>query len=78
MIARVEFPGMRAEVVEVLRALSDPGYQRTRWGRYVEGAGYCDDFDLNTRVFYDDCRVLPSPVQAVPQILRASDGSGRA
>ena len=73
MRAKVEFPEMRAEVVGALRALSDPDYQRTRWGRYVDGVDYYDDLDLNIHILYDDCQVLPSPERAVPQILHEDE-----
>jgi hypothetical protein len=75
MNAQISFPAMRAEVLAALRALSDPIYQRTVWGRYVEGVDYYDDLDLEVHILYDDCRVLPSPEAAVPAVLYAGEVS---
>lgn len=73
MNAQVEFPAMRAEVLRALLALGDADHQRTRWGRYAEGENYYDDLDLDIHILYDDCRVLPRPEQAVPQILHEDE-----
>lgn len=73
MNTSVEFPEMRAEVLGALRALSDSVHQHTRWGRYVPGIEYYDDLDMNIHILYDDCRVLPSPERAAPQILYSSE-----
>lgn len=69
----VKYPEMRAEVEAALQSLSDSDHQLTRWGRVVEGVDYYDDLDLNIHTLYDDCRVLPDPASAVPEVLLDSD-----
>lgn len=73
MTSDVKYPEMRSEVVEAVRALSDPEYQRSQWGRYEDGVEYYDDLTLNIHVLYDDCMVLPDPHVAVPDVLRESE-----
>lgn len=65
----IEFPAMRAEVLEALRALSDPERQRATWGRYEPGLEYYDDLDMNIHILYDDCAVLPEPARSVGTII---------
>jgi hypothetical protein len=69
----IEFPSMRAEVIEALRALSDPVHQRTRWGRFEPGVDYYDDLDMNIHILYDDCAVLPDPASSVRSLLRPTE-----
>jgi hypothetical protein len=64
---------MRLEVIEAVRALSDPHHQRTRWGRYEEGVNYYDDLALNVHILYDDCMVLPEPQGAAPGVLHSQE-----
>lgn len=73
MTSRVEFPSMRAEVIEALRALSDPEYQSATWGRYEPGVDYYDDLDMNVHILYDDTQVLPDPETAVSQVIHESE-----
>jgi hypothetical protein len=73
MTGDFEFPAMRAEVKEALRALSDPEHQHARWGRYEPGVEYYDDLDLNVHILYDDTQVLPEPASAVPSLLHESE-----
>lgn len=65
----VTFPYMRMYVEDSLESLSDPAYQREKWGVCVEGVSFYDDLTLNTHILYDDCAVLPSPQIKVPAIL---------
>lgn len=73
MTAVVKYPHMRSEVIEAVRALSDPRYQGTSWGRHEEGVSFYDDFTLNVHILYDDCMVLPDPRVAVPDVLHAGE-----
>lgn len=73
MKSAITFPEMRNEVIGALRSLSDLAHQQTRWGRVEEGVNYYDDLTLNVHILYDDCRVLPSPDGAVPDILHAAE-----
>lgn len=75
MTRDVKYPEMRSEVVEAVRALSDPGYQHSQWGRYEDGVNYYDDLTLNIHVLYDDSMVLPDPHVAVPDVLHESEVS---
>jgi hypothetical protein len=69
----ITYPEMRLQVIEAVRALSDPHHQRTRWGHYEEGVDYYDDLSLNVHILYDDCTVLPDPDVAVPSVLHAQE-----
>lgn len=69
MSAPIDFPEMRDEIREALRALSDPVHQQTRWGRYVEGVNYYDDLTVNVHILYDDTAVLPDPANAVGSVI---------
>jgi hypothetical protein len=69
----ITYPEMRLQVIEAVRALSDPHHQRTRWGRYEEGVNYYDDLALNVHILYDDCMVLPEPLGAVPGVLHEQE-----
>jgi hypothetical protein len=73
MTGSVEFPSMRAEVVEALRALSDRDYQSATWGRYEPGVDYYDDLDMNVHILYDDTQVLPDPESAVSSLIHPSE-----
>lgn len=73
MSGKVEFPSMRAEVIDALRALSDPKHQRAKWGKYESGVPYYDDLDVNVHILYDDAQVLPDPESAVPGLLYDSE-----
>lgn len=73
MTGRFEFPPMRAEVMEALRALSDPEHQFSKWGRYEPGVEYYDDLDMNVHILYDDVQVLPDPASAVSSVLDESE-----
>lgn len=75
VVDTIVYPEMRAEVVEALRALGDPDYQRRVWGRHIPGVSFYDDLDLNIHILYDDSEVLPDPAQAVPAILKSTEVS---
>jgi hypothetical protein len=69
MTGSIKFPAMRAEVIEALKALSNPEHQRTKWGRCEPGTDYYDDLDMNVHILYDDTLVLPSPEDAIGSLL---------
>lgn len=74
----VEYPEMRAEVIEAVRALSDLEHQRRVWvRRELPHPGYHDDFALNLNVLYDDTSVLEDPAAAIGDVLR-DDREARA
>ncbi|GAA4314674.1 hypothetical protein GCM10023178_24540 [Actinomadura luteofluorescens] len=58
----VRFPDMRRAVIEALRALSDPEYQRRVWvERTYAQPGFYDDLTHNVNVLYDDTLVAEDP-----------------
>lgn len=67
----VEFPEMRAEAIEALRAIADPDYQRRMW---VEEVGQhpriIENLDTNIHILYDDTRVAEVPYERIGTILR--------
>lgn len=69
----ITYPEMRLQIIDAVRALSDPHHQRTRWGRYEEGVNYYDDLALNVHVLYDDTMVLPDPAGSAPAVLYAQE-----
>lgn len=75
MTNSIQFPTMRALVVDALRALSDPDHQRAKWGKYDPTANYYDDLDVNIHTLYDDTTVLTDPELAVPGLLYPSEVS---
>lgn len=73
MMASIEFPAMRDEVLAALRSLASESHQREQWGRYSPDVQYYDDLSLNIHALYDDCAVLPDPRQALGTVLEESD-----
>lgn len=69
----VQFPAMRASVIDALTALADRGYQESVWGRVTEGGRCYDDLTMNVHVLSDDCRVLPDPSGEVGTVLFPED-----
>lgn len=69
----IDLPEVRAEVLEALRALSNPEHQSAKWGTYDPGVAYCDDLDMNVHTLYDDSQVLANPELAVPSVLHQSE-----
>nr|WP_121005682.1 hypothetical protein [Saccharothrix australiensis] len=62
---------MRAEVVEAVRALSDPEYQQRVWvRRELPHPEYYDELSHNIHVLYDDTPVFDDPSSTIGQILR--------
>jgi hypothetical protein len=68
----VEFPSMRANVIEALRSLGDPAHQASFWGVNDEKTGRYEDLSLCVNILYD-CQVLPNPEVAVGSVLAASE-----
>jgi len=69
----IKFPDMRRDVLDAVRALADPEYQRRVWlERRYPHEGFFDDFTLNVNTLYDDTQVLENPHQALGDILRTT------
>lgn len=68
----VEFPAMRANVIDALRSLADRAHQESSWGVYNEETGRYEDLSLCVNILYD-CQVLPRPAVAVGSVLVASE-----
>lgn len=66
----VQFPEMRATVLEAAQALADREYQQRVWleCQYPHDNFY-DDLDQQVHALYDDCAVLPDPGRALGTIL---------
>ncbi len=62
----VRFPYMREDVADSVCSLSDVALQ----GESMHHSG---DLTLALHILYDDCRVLPEPAIAVPDVLRHSE-----
>lgn len=69
----IQFPNMRAQVVEALRALSDRQYQESIWGKCDPAVNAYDDLDISVHMLYDDALVLPEPETCVPSLLHESE-----
>lgn len=73
-MSEVRFPQMRAEVIDAVRALADPEYQRRVWIRQeLPQPDYYDDLTVNIHILYDDTRVLEEPAGTVGDVLRSGD-----
>lgn len=68
-MAEIEFPYMRLDVMAALQGLSDPEYQKLRWGVWQEGQRSYDDFTMTVHILYDDCCVLPNPETAIGSMI---------
>ncbi|MGW4114001.1 SCO4402 family protein [Actinosynnema sp. NPDC004786] len=67
----VDYPDMRVEIVDAIRALSDPEYQRRVWvRREMPHPNYHDNFTMNIHVLYDDTTVFENLSEAVGPYLR--------
>jgi hypothetical protein len=70
-VTRVEFPEWREEVIEALRALSDPDHQRRVWvGGESIGPNFYDALDERIHALFDDADVLPDPSARIGILLR--------
>jgi len=66
----VEFPEMRAAVIDAVKALADEEYQRRVWVHKVyPKEGYYDDFSMNVNLLFDDTLVLDGPDRHLGTIL---------
>lgn len=59
----VEFPAMRRDIEDAVRAFADKSLQ-SRWGHMDRNAGVFDDLTLNVNILYD-CHVFPDPTSAI-------------
>lgn len=66
MNTSIEFPCMRAEILNALKALCDPERQRKEW----VGRGY---LDLYVHILYDDTMVIPNPEMSISSFLCESE-----
>lgn len=66
MNSSIEFPYMRAEILNALKVLCDPERQRKEW----VGWGY---LDLYVHILYDDTTVIPNPEMSVSSLLYESE-----
>ena len=73
-VESLQYPDMRAEVVDAVRSLADPSYQQRVWIRreYPE-EGFYDDLTTNVNILFDDVCVLPEPEQRVGVVLYPSE-----
>lgn len=70
----IQYPDMRAEVVEAVRALSDPDYQHRVWIRHeYPRENFYDDFTTNVNILFDDVCVLPEPQDRVGVVLHPGE-----
>jgi hypothetical protein len=70
----IQHPEMRANLLDVLRALSDPDYQRRVWvEREYPHPGYYDDLDTNVHLLYDDTDIAEEPHKNIGFALRNED-----
>jgi hypothetical protein len=78
LMAEVEVPRMRRDVMDSLAVLGDREYQQRAWVR-KEGfkLGQHDDFDYHVHVLYDDTEVLRDPAAAIGTVLLPGDEVNR-
>jgi hypothetical protein len=58
----IKYPEMRSQVIEALRAFSDPEYQQRVWvDRRYPHENFYDDLTHNVHVLYDDTGVAEAP-----------------
>lgn len=70
----VQFPEMREDAIEALRALADVDYQRRVWvHREYPHPGFYDDLTYNINVLYDDVAVMDDPHGKVGVVLEDND-----
>ncbi|MFD0856457.1 hypothetical protein ACFQ07_29735 [Actinomadura adrarensis] len=66
----VQYPEMRAQILETLRALADPEHQRQVWVEHrPPRPGYYDDLDLNISVLFDDTIIAEDPCAHIGKTL---------
>lgn len=66
----ITLPEMRSEILESVRALADPEYQRRVWiERQYPSPDYYDDLTLTVNILYDDTTVLADPQAALGRTL---------
>ena len=71
-MSTVEYPAMRREVMRALAAFADRDYQRRVWEpRQFPDENFYDDLTQNVHVLYDDCQVLPDPLNRLGSVLVA-------
>lgn len=70
----IQYPDMRAEVVDAVRSLSDLDYQQRVWiRREYQREGFYDDFTTNVNILFDDVCVLPAPQERLGVLLHPDE-----
>ena len=69
VLSELKFPGMRAELIEHLQALSDAKYQRIAWVEHSLEGGRYDEFDYAVHFIYDDTNLSENPELYIGTIL---------
>jgi len=70
VFSELKYPGMRAELLQYLQALSDPKYQRIAWVDHLLGGGKYDEFDYAVHFIYDDTNLSEDPDLDIGVILK--------
>lgn len=60
-VEQIRYPNFRAELVQAVRALSDPDYQQRVWVEGEVPAAGRYDFTHCIHILFDDMSVLPEP-----------------
>jgi hypothetical protein len=69
-MSQIEFPWLRFQLIENLKALSDPDYQRREWIKYApEDNAEFDEMDYVVHFLYDDTELAENPHDAIGSIL---------
>lgn len=67
----VQYPSMRAELIDTLRTLADAEYQQQAWVKQQFPAGVqFDSFDLAVRLLLDDMRLTSAPQSNIGSVLQ--------
>ena len=69
VFSELKYPGMRAELIEHLQALSDAKYQRIAWVEHSLEGGKYDEFNLAVQFIYDDTNLSENPDLDIGTIL---------
>ncbi|MDA3647199.1 hypothetical protein LZ318_12940 [Saccharopolyspora indica] len=73
-MTHIEFPEMRAQVLDAIESLADVEHQQRIWiEKDYPHPGYYEDFTLNVNLLYDDTLVLPAPENAIGSVLHPDE-----